>query len=135
MYYTCAGTLERREGVRTRICLATSEDGIEFTLHPASPVLEGGPPGAWDSLQVETVFVLVDGDEFKMYYNGYNTEDPDEFLTDNTKHMGAIGLAVSHRVENRSFTKSRKRESRRRPFRCLFRPYNGYPPGFLRGYE
>lgn len=65
------------------IGLATSSDGITWTKYPGNPILDGGPPGAWDSLKVTTASVYFDGATYLMWYTGENGSRP------------AIGLAAS----------------------------------------
>ncbi|MCG8375477.1 MAG: hypothetical protein MI702_03255, partial [Chlorobiales bacterium] len=86
---------DRSGKVHTRICLATSSDGINFVRHPDNPVLDIGPQESWDSLNVETAFVIYDNDHFKLYYMGADTEDGEEFISGKKITLGAIGLATS----------------------------------------
>ena len=96
MYFTCAGTTEDQPNqARTRICLATSSDGINWLRHPENPVLEPSEAGAWDSLGLETPFVLVDESGFKLYHIGYDGEDGDQWLGGEGITLGSIGLALS----------------------------------------
>ncbi len=96
LYYTCAGISETLpDEVRTRICLATSIDGITFVRYPDNPVLDLAAAGAWDSYNVETAFVLDDGEDIKLYYMGYDTEDAKAWLNGNGITLGSIGLAIS----------------------------------------
>jgi predicted GH43/DUF377 family glycosyl hydrolase len=54
------------------IGLATSADGVSWQRHQDSPVLEPGPPGAWDERWVESPTVLVEADsgDLLMWYSG-----------------------------------------------------------------
>ncbi|MCK5548201.1 MAG: PKD domain-containing protein [Thermoplasmata archaeon] len=58
------------DGSFSRIGLATSPDGIAWTKSLANPVLDLGPPGAWDQSAVYSSTVLSDGGILKMWYGG-----------------------------------------------------------------
>ena len=95
LYYTCVGLLDANaQEIRNRLCLATSNDGINFTRHPANPILDVGPPGAWDSLGLETPFVL-DGNPITLFYNAADTSDPAGWLAGTGITLGSIGMATS----------------------------------------
>jgi len=64
---------------------ATSNDGFVWTKY-AARVFTPGPPGAWDSGEVELGSVIWNGTLFLMWYRGSNTTSVD---------TGAIGLATS----------------------------------------
>jgi uncharacterized repeat protein (TIGR01451 family) len=51
------------DGVTSRIGHATSSNGTNWTKDPANPVLDIGPPGAWDWLEAYATNVVA--------YNGY----------------------------------------------------------------
>lgn len=53
-----------------RIGLATSLDGITWTRYSNNPVLDVGPPGSWDDLQVGAPSVIFDGSVYRMWYYG-----------------------------------------------------------------
>ena len=53
-----------------RIGYATSPDGVNWTKHPANPVLDVGAAGEWDSAYIEAPMVIYEGGEFKMWYSG-----------------------------------------------------------------
>lgn len=76
MWFTATSALEIGE--------ATSSDGVHWTKS-ATPVLGGGPAGAWDQGGVDGVSVLWNGTAYLMYYTGSNGT----FVSD-------IGLAVSN---------------------------------------
>jgi hypothetical protein len=59
-----------------RIGYATSPDGIVWTKHPANPVLDLGPSGAWDDNYAHVPAVLFDGKEYEMWYCGTADNDP-----------------------------------------------------------
>lgn len=77
MWYT-------REGARPSIGYATSLDGRTWTLR--DPVLEGGPPGAWDALGVRRPSVLFEDGRYRMIFTG---------LRDGFVPFGAAGYAES----------------------------------------
>ncbi len=47
-----------------------SPDGINLTKDANNPVLEPGPEGAWDELEIELNSVIHDGDNYQMGYDG-----------------------------------------------------------------
>jgi predicted GH43/DUF377 family glycosyl hydrolase len=49
---------------------ATSPDGISWTKYGGSPVMQAGPPGAWDDNTVLPCAVIFDGSTYKMWYAG-----------------------------------------------------------------
>ena len=63
MYYTRAAS-----DVLDEIALATSPDGVHW--QPRGIVLRPTAPPQWDSLLVGRPSVLVDGDTFRMWYDG-----------------------------------------------------------------
>ena len=50
---------------------ATSSDGIDWTKDANNPVLEPGAEGEWDDFGVAAPSVILDGDTFKMWYQGW----------------------------------------------------------------
>ena len=66
MFYT--GTYNN---VTSEIGLATSTDGVQWTKY-ASPVLEVGEQGSWDSSTVYFPSVIWNGTEYLIYYTGFN---------------------------------------------------------------
>ena len=58
-----------------RICLATSSDGIHWKrANGGQPVLDIGPKDAIDSIQATGMHILKIGDEFKMWYGAYGSQ-------------------------------------------------------------
>jgi len=53
---------------------ATSEDGITWEKYQGNPVLELGEPGSWDGIDLQMGCVLIDGETYKMYYDGHGSE-------------------------------------------------------------
>lgn len=76
MWYTAGGlNYPIDTELRSRICYASSLDGINWSKYAGNPVLDVDYAGAWDSLGVETVSVLIDSlapatERFKMWYAG-----------------------------------------------------------------
>ncbi|MCF8275609.1 MAG: T9SS type A sorting domain-containing protein [Flavobacteriales bacterium] len=76
MWYTGGGlNYPTDTELRSRICYATSSDGVNWTKYAGNPVLDVSYNGAWDSLGVETVSVIIDedapaGQRYKMWYAG-----------------------------------------------------------------
>ena len=65
MYYNGWGNSEP-----ARIGLATSPDGINWTKHPSNPLLEPGPPGAWDESHIWANCICRDVDDWYLWYTG-----------------------------------------------------------------
>ena len=58
-----------------RVALATSDDGIHWQKYRgAKPVMDVGPPGTLDAIQVDAVSILQIDDRFVMWYAGYARE-------------------------------------------------------------
>ena len=55
-----------------RIGYATSSDGMNWTKYTNNPVLNAGPPGAWDEAFVYMPDVHFDGTTYQMWYNGFS---------------------------------------------------------------
>lgn len=81
MWYTCGGlNFPPDTLLRSRICYATSSDGIVWDKYEDNPVLDVSYSGMWDSLGVETASILIDStapaeEKYKMWYAGqyFNT--------------------------------------------------------------
>ena len=71
-------------GLVPRIGYANSPDGGAWNESLNNPILVPGPSGSWDSAGVEQPSVLQMGNNFMMFYDGYNPE-----------HGQRIGLALS----------------------------------------
>jgi predicted GH43/DUF377 family glycosyl hydrolase len=71
MWYTGNDSLDNL-GVRRNVCIgyATSDDGIEWVKYPGNPVIKFGPAETWNSTQIISGPVLVEGDTLKMWYLG-----------------------------------------------------------------
>lgn len=112
MWYTCGGFNYPPDTLmRSRICYATSTDGISWDKYTANPVLDISYSGAWDSLGVETVSIIIDEDasaseRYKMwyagqYFNSFRYEIGYAFSPDGinwTKHSNPV-LAVGDSTE------------------------------------
>ena len=66
------GTYGSGSSVHWEIGYATSPDGISWTKHAGNPVFERGDPGAWDDFNVYYPRIIFDGDQYKMWYTGYD---------------------------------------------------------------
>ena len=81
MWYTCGGLNYPPDTLlRSRICYATSTDGINWEKYEDNPVMDVDYSGSWDSSGVETVTIIIDNDapateRYKMWYAGqyFNT--------------------------------------------------------------
>jgi predicted GH43/DUF377 family glycosyl hydrolase len=73
MWYTGIDGSVNPKGLELeRIGLATSKDGIRWTrLNGGKPVLELGPPGSYDDVQVAYPSVIRDGSRYRMWYSAY----------------------------------------------------------------
>jgi len=69
MWFT-AQTLTMSFEIELRIGLATAPDKVTWTKDPASPVMDPGPPGGWESIGVAIPWVLPDVTGYKMWYTG-----------------------------------------------------------------
>jgi predicted GH43/DUF377 family glycosyl hydrolase len=58
------------DGSASKICYATSPDGINWTKHPSSPVLSLGVSGEWDDVGLTSPIVVLDGGIYAMWYTG-----------------------------------------------------------------
>ena len=54
------------------IHLSTSPDGRTWQPHPGNPVVGPGGPGAWDGAGVLAPVVLLEGNTFRMWYQGWD---------------------------------------------------------------
>ncbi len=72
MYYAAAGIAYIGDTIfRGRISYAYSTNGIDWIKRdPPVPVLNVGPPGAWDSRWLDTPAIVRDNDGYKLYYYG-----------------------------------------------------------------
>lgn len=76
MWYTAGGlNYPTDTELRSRISYATSPNGINWLKYAGNPVMDVDYTGAWDSLGVETVSILIDSlappsERFKMWYAG-----------------------------------------------------------------
>jgi predicted GH43/DUF377 family glycosyl hydrolase len=81
MWYTGGGFNYPTDTLmRSRICYATSTDGVTWDKYVANPVLDISYSGGWDSLGVETVSILIDSaapstERYKMWYAGQTFND------------------------------------------------------------
>lgn len=91
MYYTRAAS-----DILDEIALATSEDGVRWTKRGI--VLRPSPPGNWDSLLVGRPSVLVEGDLFRMWYDGRQDlplNAPASNVPKSKDSIRAVGYATS----------------------------------------
>jgi beta-1,2-mannobiose phosphorylase / 1,2-beta-oligomannan phosphorylase len=73
----------------TGIGIARSIDGISWERHADNPVITHGDPGEFDSINVYKPFVVVDGDEWRMWFNGSSPADaPDENPPNRVEQIG-----------------------------------------------
>ena len=71
MWYSGSPVLPIYSGEPSLIGLATSVDGLNWQrANGGNPVFEPGPAGAFDDAQVQSPYVLRDGNTWKMWYSG-----------------------------------------------------------------
>ena len=70
IYWMWYSLLDKSDPGHLAIHLATSPDGIAWTLHPDGPVLKHGQEGEWDSGSVLEPSVYFDGRVFHMWFTG-----------------------------------------------------------------
>ncbi len=58
------------QGGSERVGLATSRDGIHWKKVEQNPILDVGPPGAWDSVVAKLPAVTKHNNKFYMFYSG-----------------------------------------------------------------
>jgi predicted GH43/DUF377 family glycosyl hydrolase len=56
------------DGINARIGYATSSDGITWTRQKSNPLIDVGPPGAWDDQIIWFPSVIKQGSGYKMWY-------------------------------------------------------------------
>jgi len=59
--------------IMPQIGFATSPDGANWTRSPINPVLGPGGSGSWDSAGVEQPNVILYGNSYLLYYDGFST--------------------------------------------------------------
>jgi hypothetical protein len=74
---------------------AYSPDGLHWRINPA-PVLEPGPPSAWDGLRTETPSVIKAKSVYHLYYTGFDESGA-------RSGISSIGHATS--IDGRSWVK------------------------------
>jgi predicted GH43/DUF377 family glycosyl hydrolase len=71
------------------IGIARSRDGIAWERHAGNPVITRGVSGEFDSINVYKPFVVVDGDEWRMWFNGSSPADaPNENPPNRIEQIG-----------------------------------------------
>lgn len=83
------------------IGIARSSDGINWERHAGNPVITHGKPGDFDSINVYKPFVVVDGDNWRMWFNascpiGTRSRDSNldrQFSYENPERIEQIGYA------------------------------------------
>ena len=74
-YGAMDGALHHRRTGIERIGLATSTDGLHWArANAGKPVLDIGPPGAWDDVQVAHPCVIRERDSYRMWYSAYSVK-------------------------------------------------------------
>jgi beta-1,2-mannobiose phosphorylase / 1,2-beta-oligomannan phosphorylase len=73
------------------IGIARSRDGLTWDRHLGNPVITRGQPGEFDSINVYKPFVVVEGDEWRMWFNGSSPVRGEDTSPDNRKEQ--IGYA------------------------------------------
>jgi beta-1,2-mannobiose phosphorylase / 1,2-beta-oligomannan phosphorylase len=73
------------------IGIARSQDGVTWDRHLRNPVVTRGRPGDFDSINVYKPFVVVEGGEWRMWFNGSSPLRGEDTNPDNRKEE--IGYA------------------------------------------
>jgi predicted GH43/DUF377 family glycosyl hydrolase len=82
------------------IGIARSVDGVEWERHAGNPVVTRGAAGEFDSINVYKPFVVVDGDEWRMWFNGSSPIDaPDENPPNRIEQIGYASCRFQFRPE------------------------------------
>jgi predicted GH43/DUF377 family glycosyl hydrolase len=82
------------------IGMARSSDGVEWERHAGNPVITRGGPGDFDSINVYKPFVVVDGDEWRMWFNGSSPSDaPDENPPNRIEQIGYASCRFQFRPQ------------------------------------
>jgi hypothetical protein len=76
---------------QARLGLATSDDGVHWQRHPASPVLDLGGEGTWEDWMVGVAEVLREGEAYRLWYSGVSAAD----LADEAIDTPGVGFAYS----------------------------------------
>jgi predicted GH43/DUF377 family glycosyl hydrolase len=73
----------------TGIGIARSSDGIAWERHADNPVITHGEPGEFDAINVYKPFVVIDGGEWRMWFNGSSPADaPNENPPNRIEQIG-----------------------------------------------
>ena len=80
------------DGANTRIGLATSSDGFNWTKSAGNPVMDVGPAESWDDASIGFPSVVFDGTTYQMWYTG---NDSMEVGTPFGAGIAGIGYATS----------------------------------------
>jgi predicted GH43/DUF377 family glycosyl hydrolase len=75
------------------IGIARSRDGVAWERHADNPVISRGEPGDFDSINVYKPFVVVHGDEWRMWFNASSPRVGDD--TSHENRIEQIGYASS----------------------------------------
>jgi predicted GH43/DUF377 family glycosyl hydrolase len=71
------------------IGIARSANGVDWERHAGNPVITRGADGEFDSINVYKPFVVVDGDTWRMWFNGSSpTDAPDENPPNRIEQIG-----------------------------------------------
>jgi len=83
------------------IGIARSSDGIHWERHAGNPVIRRGQAGEFDSINVYKPFVVVDGDEWRMWFNGSSpTDAPEENPPNRIEQIGYASCRFQFRPRN-----------------------------------
>lgn len=63
---------EGHDAAGWRLGYACSEDGVTWRKEADNPIVDLGPPGAFDSVTVAEPHVIFDGQTYRLYYSGYD---------------------------------------------------------------
>lgn len=75
------------------IGIARSTDGVHWERHAENPVITRGASGEFDSINVYKPFVIVEGESWKMWFNGSSPKHGDD--NSHANRLEQIGFASS----------------------------------------
>jgi beta-xylosidase len=70
LFYNAKNEPGARGGWREQTGVATSDDLKTWTRYERNPILRNGPPGSWDERFASDPCVVLDGDEWVLFYYG-----------------------------------------------------------------
>ena len=95
------------------IGIARSADGVVWERHAGNPVITAGDAGEFDSINVYKPFVVVDGDEWRMWFNGSSpTDAPHENPPNRIEQIGYASSRFQFRPQRPLVTNEQEERGR-----------------------